>query len=121
MAAQIDLTKIKFPSDSLSILDVRKRYPHHVDSRRSESVSPSLDDILSGIIDGERKLAEIAFHKAIGSPSRLAPYQESQRESVAEGYIEFGLARGPQHAAQLIRDIEVQATKQARARGSQRD
>jgi hypothetical protein len=57
--------------------------------------SPSLDDILSGVIDGERKLAEIAFDEAIGRSSHFAPYQESPRESVAEGYREFGLAKGP--------------------------
>jgi hypothetical protein len=82
--------------------------------------SPSLDDILSGVIDGERKLAEIAFDDALGRPSDFAPYEESQRESVADGYREFGLAKGPEHAEQLIRDIETQAAKQARSRSSQR-
>jgi hypothetical protein len=35
--------------------------------------SPSLDDILSGVIDGERKLAEIAFDDALGGRAILRP------------------------------------------------
>ncbi len=74
-------------------------------------LSPSLDDILSDIIDGERNLAEIAFDEVLGRSSRFAPYQESQREPFAEGHREFGLAKGPEHAKEPIRDIENQAAK----------
>ena len=39
-------------------------------------LSPSLDDILSDIIDGKRNLAEIAFDEALRRSSRFAPYQD---------------------------------------------
>jgi len=119
MTDKIDLTAINFPSDKLTFLQIRRAYPRNVDSLRSEKQN-SLDDILSGLIDVERKFAEVSFDDALKRANRWTPYWESQRESLAYGYIEFGLAKEPEHAEQLIRDIETQARQQALARGGQR-
>jgi len=75
--------------------------------------------VLSGVIDVERKLAETAFDEVLGQASRWAPYRDSEREALADEYVEFGLAEGPQHAEQLIRAFEKQAAEQARAHGGQ--
>lgn len=115
---QIDLTRIAFPSDHLSILDIRRMFPFQLDGSRSQDVSPlSLDDILSSLIDVERKLAENAFDEAVGRTGRWASYRDSQREGLTDDYIKFGLAQGDQHAAQLIRDFEAQAAEQGKGLG----
>jgi hypothetical protein len=119
----IDFTQLKFPSDSLTVATLRKVYPHSFDlsSRTGGSHRTygrgSLNDTLGGVIDTERLVASLAFKQAL----RLAPNeaetqdpQETLRDLLASDYVTLGLATGQHHAEQLVRDIEGQATTQAR-------
>jgi hypothetical protein len=118
LTINVDLTSIEFPSDRLSILDVRKLFPQHLDSPpSSETKAPSLDDLLGTLVGVERKLAESAFDAASGRTGRWARYRDSQREALASEYVRFGLAQGPNHADQLIRDFEARAANQSRGLG----
>jgi hypothetical protein len=119
----VEFTQISFPSDSLTVAALRKSYPRSFDLPRVGGSDRtygrgSLDDTLGNVIDNERLIASLAFKKAIGlSPTEAET--EEPRETLVEflthDYVTLGVAAGEHHAEQLIRDIEAQATAQARS------
>src|SRR5262245_44802504 len=108
---EIDLTKIAFPSDSLTIKRLRELVPNRIDD--DTFVGLSRWDEIDAHLSFEREIAERTFDKARGKPLKHAFEDGDLREMVAEGLIAYGLATGPHHAEELIREIESQAAAQA--------
>lgn len=123
----IDLTKIDFPTDRLTIKGLRKAYPQGFDVEPPPDSTldrllkrplrrQSLDNVLACTVDCERILADMAFKTARkqsvedldGSRDR-----ETILETLGGDYIRLGLARGEHEAEQMLREIEAQATAQA--------
>jgi hypothetical protein len=120
----IDFTQVDFPSDRLTIKTVRRLHPDDFDThpeachRLVENVAGRANQGLMTMIHAERMVAEGAFLEARGvqcDPDYLKDKQ-GFAEDAAKYYVQYGLASGPHHADQLIRDIESQAADQARGR-----
>ena len=130
---QLDLPKIAFPTDRLSIQDLRKLFPHRFDKLNQsgepamvqyfQDASSSGSETLIWMLNREREIAGWAFNLALGRPAAQREdennpeYQRSVKEEFAQSLIDYGLASGPHHAEQQIRDIEAQAIDQAKAFG----
>jgi hypothetical protein len=126
----IDYTSISFPSDKLTIRDLRLLYPHYFDVEGSAirdflaanagqgKLNSVDDDWLASMLDSERWLARHSYDKSRGAPvSRLEEIGDSRDKCASElstYYVHFGLASGPTHADQLIRQFEAAAAAQAR-------
>jgi hypothetical protein len=122
----LDFTQIAFPSDRLTVKDLRRdapgcfdlTAPEHLPEREGFLQRQSIEYTLGGIINTERELAAIAFFAALGtSPlesfGKLGP-RDFAAECLANDYVRLGLASGQHHAEQLIRDFEQAAADQAR-------
>jgi hypothetical protein len=104
----IDLLKIDFPTDRLTIKAIRQRFPV-IDADRLND----FDDIeLPGLLSLERDLAKAAFDAVFGRRTVLMSGEE--KGMLARVYARYGLASGPQHARQLIRAFQQAAADQAR-------
>ena len=116
----LDLADIKFPSDAITIADLRKLRPMSFDFgfAPEDADQPRFffeadhgqqaGDVLGGMLFAERSVAVTAYAKAEGLPPREEDYI-SLREALIEAYQRYKIASGPQHAEQLVRDIEQQA------------
>jgi hypothetical protein len=124
----VDLTKIDFPTDSLTIKDLRKHAPHCFDlpapdGHRSDVYDLAepyerlgLEDGFGAIISAERELAILAVRTAQGiAPPTGIDSREAIIETLTSDYISLGLASGKHHAEQLIRSFEQAAAEQAKA------
>lgn len=119
---QIDLTKIDFPSDRLTIGTLRRVHPEQVDTGEdidlfSKDFGGAAGDMVTGMLIAERDIATAAFNRALGIPAPPPldkDMLEGLAEAVTEDYIRYRIASGKHHAEQLIRGIESQATEQAR-------
>lgn len=120
----LDVTKIAFPSDQLTIKDLRRYMPTAFDLSAGENNlydvegrfnRVSLETCLGAIIDKERELAHLAYCNARGiTPPKELGNRDEGAEVLAVDYIELGLASGSHHAEQLIRAFEQAAAEQAR-------
>jgi hypothetical protein len=121
---QLDLTKIAFPTDRLTVKDLRRYCPTAFDLPAGEGHlydveglfdRVSLETVLGAVLDAERQLAHRAYCKARGMPPpQQLSDQEGLVESLTADYAAMGLSSGPRHAEQLIRSFEEAAAKQAR-------
>ncbi len=125
----IDFTQIAFPSDRLTIKELRKSIPHCFDLPARDGYQPrfrqgffrreNLENYLGGIINTERELAALAFYTALGQEKpthhdrKLGPRWEAA-EVLIHDWTQVGLTTGEHHGEQLIREIEAQAVAQAR-------
>lgn len=118
----IDLAKIDFPSDRLTIKTLRTIYPSEVDSERVEIFKDQYGGCggadVGGMLQVERELATVAFNRVLEKnwSSDILEF----KPDLAELYIRYGIASGQYHADQLIRDFESQATEQARKHAGRR-
>ncbi|MBX9580278.1 MAG: hypothetical protein K2X87_08225 [Gemmataceae bacterium] len=124
---KIDFKTIDFPSDKLSIKDLRRAFPKlgydlwledRFDYRfkTGEIRRPmSLDDTIHALLDFERDFAEQAFLQALGVPLRDGGgyLHEEAVETLRSDYIKLGLAAGDHQVAELVRNVERQAVAQA--------
>jgi hypothetical protein len=122
----LDYSAIQFPSDSLSVKDLRRLFPKAFDVPVTEAwvgrirdaafhMHESLDAALGNVLDAEREVAERAFQSALGSDPRkwsLAAADEV-RDCLAADYVRTGIAAGEHQAQEFIRNIERQAISQA--------
>ena len=93
----IDLLKIAFPTDNLTIKAIRQQFPE-IDGDRLYD----FDDIeLPGMLSLERDLATAAFDAVLGR--RTVDITVEDRRMLGKVYVRYGLASGPHHAKQLIR------------------
>jgi len=121
----IDLERIDFPSDGLTIRTLRRTHIEDFDVHLTNSFfrNPdrwSADATIGLMIFTERFLATDAFEAALGLP-RTADLSPDDRkahfEELEAFYIRYGLAEGPAAAREKIRGIERQAVEQARLVG----
>lgn len=114
----VDLTKIAFPSDRLTIKHLRNLYPKEFDEGRATNFCRRPAEELNAMLSYERGVATEAFETTMGRASPQSQNEYAQdREDVAEFLVQYGLASGPHQAEQMIRDIESQAVAQAKAFG----
>jgi hypothetical protein len=114
----VDFRRLQFPSDKLTIRDIRDHEPDRIDTklpRLSTEDSRSLDKLLYM----ERFIAWAAFAVSIGRGedyqyvASFGGYKEFEQELV-DVYMFYGLSRTTHEATELIRGIKDQARAQAR-------
>ena len=121
----IDLTKIDFPSDKLTIKMVREAYPGATDVDFDKDSNPSekrfvfsrqsLDYSIGSLLDLERELAEKVFNCKLGLPERESyNKKEDLIDYISDEYIKMRLAFGQHDSLAMIQKIEKQAEAQAR-------
>ena len=125
----IDYASISFPSDNLTVGKLRKLYPDQFDVegtgiRDFFSINAGIQTGKIGegwlwtMLSAERYLARHAYEDALGKTwtcvTELGDTRDESALGLAKYYIHFGLASGPKHAEQLIRDFEAQAASQAK-------
>lgn len=117
LPGDLNQDEIQFPTDRLTILDLRSRFPE--DFRYSwapKSVSQmAFVNRLLPAIELERELALRAFCETVGKrdyPRNREPRHELV-DLLASDYRQLGLSTGEKMSAELIRDFERQATAQA--------
>jgi hypothetical protein len=122
----IDFTTLDFPTDTISIKDMRRRHPDRFDVRRPEHADKtgSLYEKLSDLIFCERAFSANTYDQARGKYRNDGLYGEDLeivREGLAKDYIGFGLAAGRAQAEEFVRSVERQVLQQAeRHRGKGR-
>lgn len=118
----LDLSGIQYPTDQLTILALRKIQPDlfdrgfkEIQPRYFHDTKPTVPAVDAGIGSAmmiERLFALSAYAKARGLPGREGwDDMDQYKPELAEFYRQHGLATGEHQAAELIRDIEMQATK----------
>jgi hypothetical protein len=129
---EIDLKEINFPSDQITGKMIRNVFAHHFDEvevlRDETKWSYLLEDNhyeFEGwwqVLRVERQLAVTAFDIAIGRPSTEnqegCMTTQEYRNELQQQYVDYGIAQGPQHAAELVRSFESAAANQAREKGN---
>jgi hypothetical protein len=128
----IDYTSIRFPSDQLDIATMRRAHPDLFDvdwakfSKVLDVITPDDKDSPSvgAMLRVERLLAQNAYEGVSGAFTPENPVTGEDAlafvEELIECYVRYGLASGPLHAQQLIRDFEAQAAGQAKSSGHDR-
>lgn len=121
-ALPIDFTKIRFPSDSWTIADLRKRWPEAFDiyvQKGDPKYYPpkratTLEFDIAGILETEREYAYAEFLKALGlkTPGGGSPSPADEAEALINTYVEKELVRGPHEARELLRDVKEQVLAQ---------
>lgn len=119
---QIDLDKLDYPSDGITIKHLRRLFPrefrgHQANLRAPYFLQPSDNgQLFDTLLTFERLLASYAFDRAIGRPVSEGTFtpRDELLEHLVELYATFFVAQGPQHARQMLRDLENAATEQAR-------
>lgn len=119
------LAELEFPSDRLTLGTLRRRFPQAFDrppadaghgmpfffDRSGNGPGHTVRERLFDMMESERQLAFTALVEAQGStrtdPDAMPP--EEDRAVLIKRYQEFGLAEGPEHAKQLIRNLESAA------------
>jgi hypothetical protein len=119
----IDYTSINFPSDRITIADVRRAHPERFDAENGEAFEQTHDEpkfTLNLIIYLERLLARAAYERARGKAGDVLGEHGLDRDECVEELTKFfgtyRVAKGANHTEQLIRDIESQAAAQAASR-----
>lgn len=120
----LDFTQIRFPSDRITIGQLRKLWPGSFDEYHAPGQgrpgdierAGNLENTLGGLIDCERVFANLVFLKALGLPRADgdAPETEGEASDLAEDYATYGWAGGWHEAREMVRDIESQVLAQVR-------
>src|SRR5207244_2020081 len=119
----LDFSQIRFPSDRVTVADLRRLWPwafdqyrppepgHRGDIKRGGDLSTTLGCLL----DCERIYADLVFRQALGMPRADGgiPMPEGADIELAEVYESYGWARGEHEAREMVRDIESQVLAQA--------
>ena len=121
-----DCRQLSFPSDKLSIKDLRRLFPHEFDDPPSVTFffETGRPGTLADLLHAERCIAEYAFGH--GDRVGLTPLEkgttyaektskageEEKRlytQDLVRLYQKYGLASGPETAQELVRSIETSA------------
>jgi hypothetical protein len=126
----LDYTSIAFPSDKLTIMAIRKRFPHRFDvdgdpivaffeANADQNSGDPMEAWLRSLITAERYLARHAYEEVLGVPWTCLTESGDTRDDavkrLSQYYMHFGIATGLQHAEQLIRSFEAEAAAQAKS------
>lgn len=124
---RIQHVQIDYPTDRLTVKDLRKAFPHSFDVPSNKETDPNdLKGIFHGrrgvdigfgtMIIRERLFSEIAYKKHLGqalTEDESLVTREDLVDDLSEDYIKLGIAAGEKHAEQLLRHVENQAIAQA--------
>jgi hypothetical protein len=120
----IDLTRFDFPTDKLTVKDLRRLFPGRLDHRDVSPDDPFKDDSvyekLAALIAEERGIATHVYDQARGRVSEFGLRGDDLKEAIKElgvEYLKFGLASGPAQAREFARSVERQALRQAGRHG----
>ncbi len=116
----VDYTSIDFPSDKLSVRDLRRAHPDQFDVEgepRFFQPDGLAEEVVGGMIGHERILARGAYEAVRGDPNYLVNEYDVDRDTFIDEltamYTPYGLASGPEAARLLIERFEAQAAGQA--------
>jgi hypothetical protein len=125
----LDLSGLRFPSDRLSIRVLRERHPDLFDLGFADADDSQprfffdsdkkghAEDTVGSMLQAERMIAVSAYAARAGiAPRKLYVSIDDVKEQLSGLYVEYGIASGSHHAAELIRDIERQAVELANQR-----
>jgi hypothetical protein len=120
----LDLSKFDFPTDKLTIKDLRRLYPGRLDNRDVSMLEDcregSVYEKMAELISEERIIAIDIYDQARGKKRPFGLRGKDLKdalEELAEDYIKFDLASGPTHAKELARSVKSQALRQAERHG----
>ena len=111
---EIDLSKLSFPTDSLTLAQIRR-----FEGTRAASARTFLDEGLgtlniASILNSEIVLAEKAYAKALREPDPRPFHIRSEMiDLINDDYKQLGISSGHHQTRQLIRDLEQAASDQA--------
>jgi hypothetical protein len=112
---KIDFCRIVFPTDTVTVGSLRAKFPSAIE-KHDPDFEPDFFNVIAAM-DGERRLAQLAFDAVLGVDHSQDNPLEGTRSDVTrellESYPVLGIASGPKHARELIRKIETEATAQA--------
>ncbi len=124
----IDFTKIAFPSDKITLADLRRVHPREFDTRgrnffdgprMSRAVNSGPQETLAEMLSIERMIARLVFESVSrGKPEASvlnSKWEDDVEliEALARYYEHYGVTQGPQESMLRIRSIEEQAAEQA--------
>lgn len=125
--AELNFQNVQFPSDEISVRRLREINPAGFDAgfhegSRSQPVyllrpeeRGNVTDHLGNMLFCERYLVTYAYALARGINPPDGEY-EGLRENLAQLYVQYRVASGPQHAEQLMRDLETRGRQIAAIR-----
>ncbi len=120
----VDFYMISFPSDRISLKDLRNRKPEFFDASSvacaklfEQDASANTANEIMTMLYSEREIAQGAFWRAqnVTFDKTYAEDLHGCAEDLAKLYELYGLSSGPHQTRELIRGIESQAEAQARA------
>lgn len=112
---KFDISLIKFPSDELTLGNLRNLYPHAYGylSCSPEKWVKEVDKLLNH----EGELAVITFEKCIGGGTNYQILKDSGEnmkdliKGVVDLYVKFGLATGSHQGRELAKKVVTQVEK----------
>lgn len=111
---KLDLSKMEFPTDRITIGDMRRIDGHLFDAHPALHRVAAISIGALATSSFEHRLAHKAFNQAAGLPD---PEPTLDRDEVVAGlsadYQQYGLSGGKRESAELIRKIESAAADQA--------
>lgn len=117
---ELDYSKIDFPSDELTVHQIRLLEPSLNTNRPTfawtgEEGVPSIE----GVLSLEREVAAMAFEIARGHGRRISELERDYRpkdldNDLVAAYMTYNMAATTHEAGQLIRTIKEQAREQAK-------
>lgn len=122
----LDFSEIRFPSDALSVADLRRTHPDLFDKGFSSGAAAQPQFFLDPFVNGhsentlgnmlycERELAASAYAHARGIDSTDLGDVADIKEELSGYYTRYGIANGVHHAGELIRGIESQGAALAK-------
>ena len=128
--AELDFSGLRFPSDSLTIGALRRTHRELFDlgvqSGSTADDQPQFffqpdkpghaQEQLAYMLYIERILAANAYAQQVGiAPPPIHVGLNELEDQLTELYLHHDLAKGPQHAAELLRDLERQGRSLAAA------
>lgn len=129
-SASLDLRKVEFPSDALSIKRLRQLFPQDFDRDEPwedgscvffSPGSPRCDqqlEQLNTLLMLERIVVQAAFHLQRGKEESFDPNQlkdiKDYKQRLEHHYQEFKLADSPETARLLVQEVEDEGIRQAR-------
>jgi hypothetical protein len=110
---KLDARKIAFPSDSITLGQMRQMEPEYFSSLSNYAAGRLY--FLDALVADELVIAERAFDAACGHPDRFPEYGVAeQMHSLNQEYKRWGVSTGWQMTRQLVRDLQKSAQEQAK-------
>jgi hypothetical protein len=130
--ARLDVSGIRFPSDKLSISDMRMAHPELFDVgfAMGDDAQPRFflqgdavhhaGDSVGDMLYWERILALCVFASISGCrpPPLIEIDQKTIKDELASLYVRYGIAEGAHHASEMLRDVEDQIGHFAKTRSA---